>query len=301
MKKCDKDHFFSKELEKCPFCMEENNKNKQNNKPSIEENSLINPPFFSFLKNKRFYFHFVLASITTVLLFFIWLKSIDYSTLHGKEFKLKNYQSINVNELDKLSEQDNIEFIISDTVFTDSVPKGTVFIQDPLPNTYVKNGRKVYLTINSQNTQKFFVPDVFNKSGREAIVNLTKHFKIILIKDASYSEESSVVISLKVRGDEIFAGQELLKGTPITVIFGSGRNMNTILVPDLIGAHYILAKSILNELYLKIGEVSFEGIITDSSFVVVVKQYPTFERYLQEGDEVDLYFRQIPDTTQFIE
>ena len=320
IKKCINGHFFREDLEKCPFCTEENDKNNQTENKinkKFDVAFIVNlvrvffskflkklkfsknegDPFFSFLKNKTFYFHFVLASFTTILLFFAWLKYIDYETGHGEEFPLKNYQSVDVHDLESLSEQDNITFVIIDSVYTDSVDKGTVFTQDPLPNTFVKEGRKIYLTINSQNTQKFFVPDVFNKSEREAVVNLTENFRVNLIKNKNYSEESSVVTSLKVGGVEIFAGQELLKGTMITVIFGNGRNMNIIPVPDLTGADLNLSQLLLHELSLKVGEISYEGVITDSLMIVVVKQYPTSERKLQSGDEVDLYFKQVPDTS----
>ena len=80
---------------------------------------------------------------------------LNVYTLNGKEFELKNFQSLTVDELVKEIESLNIEYIISDSVYTDSVPRGTIFTQDPLPGTFVKPGRKIYITVNCMNRQKF--------------------------------------------------------------------------------------------------------------------------------------------------
>ncbi|MGY8989611.1 MAG: PASTA domain-containing protein, partial [Flavobacteriales bacterium] len=90
-------------------------------------------------------------------------------------------------------EQLGLEYQVSDSVFTDSVPKGAIFTQNPIPGTFVKEGRLIYFTVNHNSSQKFEIPDVYNKSEREAINQLKLHFKLAFVKSENYSPVSSVI------------------------------------------------------------------------------------------------------------
>lgn len=256
---------------------------------------------FPFKNFKNYYLHLIGGFIVVFLMFYILFKpAINYYTMHGEEFELKDYQSLTIKEVNKLIEEDGLTYLIIDSVFTDSVPKGTVFTQDPIPGTYVKKGRVVYLTINRSTLQKFKVPDVFNKSEREAVNQLNRHFRVDLVKSETYSSVTSVVTQLKVGNTDILPGQELVEGTIISVYFGSGRGISTIVVPNLVGLSTYNAYEILEVNNLKIGEIIAEGIINDTLTAIVFSQRPLFETRLQAGDMVDIVIKQFIDTTQIM-
>ena len=253
-------------------------------------------PFESF---KRFYLHVLLGSISVLVLFYSLLFSIDIYTMHGKEFVLQDYRSFTINSVKEDIEGYGLDFLIVDSVFTDSVPPGTIFHQQPLSGTYVKEGRMIYFTMNRSTKQLFKIPDVYNKSAREAANQLrSSNFNVELEDDhAAYNPISSVVTQLKVGNIEVFPGQEFVGGTLITVLFGNGRGVNAILVPNLIGMSVGDAQQVLQDNDLRVGEVIGEGIINDTISAFVFDQRPLFETRLQSGDMVDIMIQQSLDTS----
>ena len=227
-----------------------------NSKKDIKQ-SIVNQSYF---KNKFFYFHIVLASACTLMLFYFLLIYLNVYTLNGKEFELKNFQSLTVEELEAEIESLNIEYIISDSVYTDSVPRGTIFTQDPLPGTFVKQGRKIYVTVNCMNMQKFTLPDIYNKSKRQSLNQLKSHFKIEFVKSEKYSDISSVVTKMMVGDTEVFPGQKLIKGTTVKLFFGSGRGTSKIMVPNLTEFRFQRFSTARGN-NLKLGEIIYDGEI----------------------------------------
>lgn len=299
IKQCTNGHYYREDLEFCPICLDESNLEKkvQNNNTSIKEESSL----FNFLKNKTFYLHFVLASFSTLILFYLLLIILNVYTLNGKEFELQNFQTFSVEQMrDKLNVLD-LNYEITDSVYTDSVPRGTIFTQDPKPGTFVKSGRKIYFTVNCINRQKFELPDVFNKSEREAVNHLKMHFNVDFVKSDKYSEISSVVTKMKVGEAEVYPGQKLIEGTTITLYFGSGRSTNRIFVPNLIGVTKGEAEFILESINLKIGEIISEGEISDTLTAIISNQRPLSDSKLQSGDMIDIVITQLIDTLNIID
>ena len=255
-----------------------------------------NTVYQSFLKNKLFYFHIVLACASTLILFYFLLIYLNVYTLNGEEFELKNFQSLTIEELQTEIQSLNLEYIITDSVYTDSVPRGTVFTQDPLSGTFVKPGRKIYITLNCINRQKFTLPNIYNKSKRQSLNQLNSHFKIEFEKSEKYSDISSVVTKMMVGDTEVFPGQKLIEGTTIKLFFGSGRGTSKILVPNLTGISVEDAFIMLEVNNLKLGEIICDGEITDTLTAIISNQRPLFETKLQSGDMVDIVIKQFLDT-----
>ena len=126
-------------------------KKVQKNNTSIKEESSL----FNFLKHKTFYLHFVLASFSTLILFYLLLIILNIYTLNGKEFELQDFQNFSLEQMRDTLNVLDLNYEITDSVYTDSVNRGTIFTQDPKPGTFVKSGRKIYFTINCINRQNF--------------------------------------------------------------------------------------------------------------------------------------------------
>lgn len=265
------------------------------------ENDRLNKNKFLF-KNKYFYFHLIVGSVVT--LFFFWLTIqplLNWYTLNGREFKLKNYHGLTLEEASNELEKLGLRYEILDSVFTDSVPKGSIFTQSPTPGTFIKNGRLIYFTVNRTTFQKFVIPDIYNRSEREATNQLSNHFELKIKRGENYNSDVSVVTMLKVDNHEVFPGQELIEGTAITVYFGSGRSSSNIIVPLLIGSSTESSKMILEQNNLKLGLIIPDGKILDTLNAIVVNQRPLSESKLQAGDMVDIVIKQLVDTVQSID
>lgn len=319
--KCSNGHFYREDLESCPFCSSDKTENmKDSNEVMPNENlktdivlklksfttkildkikntSFEEGSFFLFLKNKTFYFHFTIASVICLLFFYFLLLFLNTYTLNSEEFELKDYQGLSVDEIKSEFENNDLVFEIMDSIYTDSVPKGTVYSQQPSSGTFVKEGRKIYLTINCNSSQKFSIPDVYNKSEREAKIQLKSHFKVESVYSLEYSDIYSVVTNMKVANKEVVPGQMLIEGTTISLYFGSGRGTSKIVVPNLVGYSKDQALFVLEENKLRLGEIISEGEIIDTSSAIVINQRPLWESRLQSGDMVDIIIKQSVDST----
>tara|TARA_B100001029_G_scaffold95646_1_gene78542 strand:+ start:1052 stop:1873 length:822 start_codon:yes stop_codon:yes gene_type:complete len=266
-----------------------------------KNNSRLNNNNF-FLKNKYFYLHLLFASIVTLCFFWLTFQPfLNWYTLNGQEFKLKDYYGLTVEEASNQFKEIGLKYEVLDSVFTDSVPKGSIYNQNPKPGTLIKQGRLIYFTVNRTTFQKFIIPDVYNKSEREAINQLSSHFELNIKRGQNYSSEASVVTMLKVGNHEVFPGQELIQGTEITVYFGLGRSSSNIIVPLLIGSSTQASQMILEQNNLKLGLIIAEGKILDTLNAMVVNQRPLSESKLQAGDMVDIVIKQLVDSLPIID
>ena len=92
------------------------------------------------------------ALLTLPFLFFLYLKFLDIYTLHDKHILVPDYSNFHISQLDSISNENNIRYIIIDSVSDLEKPKGIVLNQIPKPNTKVKKKRRIYLTITETNT-----------------------------------------------------------------------------------------------------------------------------------------------------
>jgi len=151
-----------------------------------------NPPFFSFLKNKFFYIHFIVASVGTVFLFWLLVPVTESYTRNSEEFELEDFHRLTIEEASIEIEQLGLKYQIANYIFTDSVPKGTIFTQNPISGTFVKEGRTIYFTMNRSYDKKLPIPNVIGKSKKEAVTQLGSNFNLIFFPEENNNSELTV-------------------------------------------------------------------------------------------------------------
>ena len=252
----------------------------------------------NFLKDISFYKHTLLALSTLVLLFFGWLKYLDYYTLHDKYILVPDFNNLPISALDSLVEANDIRYVIIDSIFDKSKEKGIVVKQDPSPLTNVKRNRKIYLIINSMQSRKVEFPDIYDLSLRQAIRKLNK--KGLEVGTLEYRADiaTNKVLDYKINGIKIEIGQELYYGTIVDLVIGKGLSKQTVIVPNLVGLTRIEANIVLKSTSLNIGSEIFKLSVIDSSAAVIYKQFPVGNNNntLNIGSAIDLFF-QITKTT----
>lgn len=244
------------------------------------------------IKDKNFYKNLLLAVVSLMLLFFIWLKWLDIYTNHNDYISLPDFNNIHLNDLDSILASYNLKYEIIDSVFDKLKSRGVVVNQDPLPNTNVKKNRKIYLTVNSINSRKVKFPDIFDLTLRQAVSKLRKNG--LEIGRLEYQPDIAInkVLAFRVNGIGISIGQELYYGTVIDLVVGKGLSDEKVLVPNLIGLSREEANVILKTSSLNIGLEYFNKEISDSTMAVIYKQYPesTNNKKINIGSSIDLYF-----------
>ncbi len=247
---------------------------------------------WSFLKDKHFYKHLLLSGITLILLFVIWLQFLSSYTLHDEYIKVPDFNNIPISELDSIVEENNIRYVIIDSIFDNKRAKGIVVHQDPKPFSDVKENRKIYLTINSLQTQKVYFPDIYDLSLRQAIRQLEKNGLEVGKLEYRSDIATNKVLDYKVNGIRIKPEQELYLGTIVDLVVGKGLSKKLVVVPNLVGLSRVEANIILKSTSLNIGAEIFKIEVQDSLAAIIYKQFPEAddENTLNIGATIDLFF-----------
>ena len=104
--------------------------------------------------------------VATVLVFGI-MKWLDYYTRHGQTVTVPNIENMTLvqgaNELHK----HGLEAVVSDSIYVKDKTPGIIIDVNPVIGSKVKEGRTVYITINTNKVQEVILPDVIdNRSAR---------------------------------------------------------------------------------------------------------------------------------------
>ena len=244
------------------------------------------------IKDKNLYKHLLFSGLSLILLFVIWLKYLDFYTNHNTFIKVPDLKGIHITDLDSLLDSYSLRYVIIDSVFDESIKRGLVVNQDPLPNTNVKENRRIYLTINSIATRKINFPNVFDLTLRQAVRELQRNGLGIGKLEYQADIATNKVLAYKLNGIPIEIGQELYYGSIIDLVVAQGVSIEAVMIPNLIGLSRIEANIILKSTSLNIGLEYFNNDVIDSNMAVIYKQHPQFDENnkINIGSMIDLYF-----------
>ncbi|MDR2868238.1 MAG: PASTA domain-containing protein [Bacteroidales bacterium] len=172
-----------------------------------------------FFKPKRMGFHLLLAVGIVVFICILASVLLKFYTRHNEEIEMPKFIGQSSAQLIENPPHDFI-IVVTDQVFDQKQPDGTVIKQNPLPNLHVKKGRKVYLTISSSTPPMVKMPALKDISLRQSELML----KALGLKvgDIIYkpSPFDNAVIDQLYKGRSIAGGTEIGMGEKITLVVG---------------------------------------------------------------------------------
>lgn len=177
-----------------------------------------------FLTSKVFFKQLAIALVIVVVVIFGLLQYLSYATNHGEEIPVPDLRKMTVEKAEETLDAVNLEYVVLDTVdFRAEYPPYTIVEQDPLPKVNVKDGRKVYVKINSKGFAAVSLPDIIQKTYRAAIPSIKsagleegkKTYKPYLAKD--------VVLEVWVNGKKLKAGDKVMKSSKVDLVLGDGK------------------------------------------------------------------------------
>jgi beta-lactam-binding protein with PASTA domain len=177
-----------------------------------------------YLTSKSFFKRLALAIVIVFAVVFLILQYLSFATDHGNEIVVPDLRKLTEEQVgDKLDELD-LEYVLLDTVdYNQDFPKYSVVKQDPLPGAKVKEGRKIYIKVNSSGFGDVTVPDLVEKTLRQAEPTLKalgfeigkKTYKPYLGKD--------MVLEMYSSGKKLRAGDKIKKSSVIDLVLGDGK------------------------------------------------------------------------------
>lgn len=175
--------------------------------------------------SSRVFFGQALAAIAIiVVLVYLFMHWLTFTTDHGHEITVPNLSKLTEEQVeDKLDELD-LDYVLLDSVdFNSDYPKFSVVEQDPLPGAKVKEGRKVYIKINASGFSSVKIPDLIEKTYREAVPTL----KALGLEEGEVTYipnlGKDMVLEMRCKGRNIKAGDRVLKASKIDLVLGDGK------------------------------------------------------------------------------
>ena len=244
-----------------------------------------------FFTSKVFLINLVLALVFMAAVFGFTYSYLGGYTHHGESISVPDLRGLKKERMETFVQDKHLRYAIVDSLFElDKLP-GTVIDQDPVPDSKVKEGRTIYLTVNASLPPKVKMPDLIDVSYRQAEAILQtfglKVGSLIYKPDLA----KNAVLGQRYRGSEISSGKEIPKGSVIDLVLGDGLGNTRVPVPDLVGLTKGEALFVLKGSSLNIGTVFYERTTRDSSNAKVYKQSPeaSDNAAINQGEAVDLY------------
>ncbi len=187
-------------------------------------NKKIQMKFLQFLKSKTFLIQIGLAIVSLLLFVFLLQWWLGYTTNHSQKIQVPNLHKLSVSEVETLLGELDLNYVVLDSAnYNPDYPKQSVIEQNPEVGDFVKEKRKIYLTLNRSRYQSIEIPDLNGKTKRQATTHLRSlgfevGNKSIYVPDIG----KDVVRGLRHNGKQIGLGDELPKKSEINFILGDG-------------------------------------------------------------------------------
>jgi len=185
--------------------------------------------FIKFITSKTFLKQIGLAVLAIVVLVILTLQYLKITTNHGEFVLVPDLSKKSLREVEEIVDKANLNYAVLDsTNYNPDYPRFSVIEQSPKANNEVKEGRKIYLTINPSGYRKVIVPNVMQVTKRNA-ESMLKAVGLNVGK-VSYINEigKDMVYYVRYEGENILPGHQLPKTTEVELVCGNGNNAEVV-------------------------------------------------------------------------
>ncbi|MCF6182442.1 PASTA domain-containing protein [Lutibacter sp.] len=181
--------------------------------------------FIKFLKSKVFFTQLIIAVVGLVLLFFALQKWLNITTHHNQKIEVPNLKKMSLIKVKHTLNEIDLKMVVLDSAsYNPDYPKNSVIDQSPDVGDFVKENRKIYLTLNPSGYKSIPIPNLYGKTKRQATAHLLAlGFRISKNEIRVSDIAKDVVRGLKYKGKDLKAGVEIPKNSVITLKLGDGR------------------------------------------------------------------------------
>ncbi|WGH76223.1 PASTA domain-containing protein [Tenacibaculum tangerinum] len=179
---------------------------------------------FQFIKSKAFLKNVIIAVVSILVFVFVLQWWLGVRTNHNQKIQVPDLQKMSLHDVEEALDELNLDFVVIDSAsYNPDYPKKSVIEQDPEAGDFVKEKRKIYLTLNPSKYRDVEIPDLNGRTKRQATTHLRSiGFKVgnevTWVKDIG----KDVVRGLTYNGEKIAPGTKLPKQTTINLILGDG-------------------------------------------------------------------------------
>ena len=209
-----------------------------------------------------------------VVLLFLLSILLGPLTRHGKNRAVPNVVGKSFEEARKILDNSGFDAEVQDSIYSDTIAKGTILRQVPDGDATVKISRTVYLTINRQVPPVVEMPNLKDFSFRNAELQLKNMG--LRVGDTSYVHDfaKNTVQEQRHNGSPIAPGTKIQQGSVIDLVLSDGVGEAEFTVPNLIGMTFGEAKHLIESNGLSFLSVMPDPDIVDTASAFIKEQDP---------------------------
>ena len=178
--------------------------------------------FVKFLFSKAFVKQLLFAVLVIVVLTFLMLLWLKFSTNHGQQIEVPDLSKMTLDQVEDVLDEADLRYEIMDSAnYNPDYPRYSVIEQVPKAGKAVKENRKIYLALNPSGYTKITIPKVVGRTLRQAQPTLVAvGFKIGKVSERPHISDQ--VLELRHKGSRVKPGDQIQKTSVIDIIVGDG-------------------------------------------------------------------------------
>lgn len=228
----------------------------------------------------------IIISVILVFFFAFFFLYLPWTTNHGESIAVPNLKGLSIDAAEDLLDANNLDYEISDSVFVSGVPALSILANYPKSGALVKSGRKIYLTVVAESAPMVKVPNIIGRSTSSAENQLLSAGLVSAGEELIPAIEENTVLKIKLGDRELQQGEEIPKGSRLTLVVGDGYGNQRIDMPNVVGMDYDEADILLTGLGLIVGNVTYETSTKPEG--AVISQSPSSGEKIKIGAPVNL-------------
>ncbi|GAB7257197.1 hypothetical protein OBPA_16620 [Polaribacter sp. OB-PA-B3] len=177
-----------------------------------------------FLKSKTFFTQIAIVVVGLLVFVFALKFWLGVTTNHNQKIQVPDLQKLSLEEVErKLKELDLAYKIIDSASFNPDYPKKSVIEQSPLAGEFVKEKRKIYLTLNPSKYRDVTIQNLNGRTKRQASSQL-RAMGLIVGTNYTYVNDigKDVVRGLRYKGKVLNEGDKLPLNSIVDLVLGDG-------------------------------------------------------------------------------
>lgn len=176
-----------------------------------------------FVKSRVFLIQILIALAIIAVLGYLMMHWLTFTTDHGNEIAVPDLRKLSEQQVEERLDELNLDYVLLDSVdYKKDFPKHSVVEQDPVAGSKVKEGRKIYIKINSSGFTTVRIPNLIEKTYRQAVPTL----KALGLEEGKITYKPylgrDMVLEMHYNGKKLNPGDKVFKSSKIDLVLGDG-------------------------------------------------------------------------------
>lgn len=259
---------------------------------------------FLFLSSRIFLKNFGILAAACLLMLMIVRLWLSFYTNHNDKVQVEKFINLSLNDALQVAEETQVRLTVSDSFFRVGSPGGIILEQNPLPGSFVKENRNVYIKISKFVPDKVSLDDLPLMYGKEfrnisRLLETRYDIRTSIVKRQFDKGPPDHILAVYYNGEEVVNRYRRKKDVQVDrggklEFLLSQRSVARMPTPDVTCKTLEEAKLILNTYQLKLKKLGGLGVISDSMRAYVHRQSPAAGQgsTIRNGDSMTLYITQ---------